>query len=112
MAGGGWGTAVRLGLAMLGFQLSIGAFNDLNDVAADTRSKPGKPIPSGAARVADARLLTLGGLAVGLALSWPSGPAVLAIALAGAACGYAYDAGLKRTSLSWLPLALALPLLP
>lgn len=97
---------------MLGIQLSIGAFNDLRDAAADAISKPSKPIPSGTARRTEARLLALGGLGVGLALSWPSGLAVTSIALAGAACGYLYDAGLKRTPLSWLPLAIALPLLP
>jgi 4-hydroxybenzoate polyprenyltransferase len=56
--------------------------------------------------------VTVAGLVAGLALSWPSGPVVTAIALAGAACGYAYDLRLKRTALSWLPLAIALPLLP
>ena len=112
VAGGEWGTAVRLGLAMLGIQLSIGAFNDLRDAAADAISKPAKPIPSGTARRGEARLLAIGGLGVGLALSWPSGPIVTAVAAAGAACGYLYDIGLKRTPLSWLPLAIALPLLP
>ena len=97
---------------MLAIQLSIGAFNDLNDAATDAVSKPSKPIPAGTARASEARVLAIGGLVAGLALSWPSGPAVTAIAATGAACGYAYDAGLKRTSLSWLPLAVALPLLP
>ena len=103
---------MRLGSAMLAIQLSIGAFNDLNDADADARSKPGKPIPAGATGPGDARLITVAGLVIGLALSWPSGPIVTATALAGAACGYLYDAGLKRTALSWLPLAIALPLLP
>ncbi|HZM72353.1 MAG TPA: UbiA family prenyltransferase, partial [Candidatus Polarisedimenticolia bacterium] len=112
LAGGPPGTAVRLGSAMLAIQLSIGAFNDLNDAEADARSKPGKPIPAGTTGRGDAQLLTVAGLVIGLALSWPSGPIVTAIALAGGACGYLYDAGLKRTALSWLPLAIALPLLP
>ena len=112
LAGGASGTALRLGLAMLAIQLSIGAFNDLNDAAADALTKASKPIPAGLARPTDARFLTAAGLLVGVALSWPSGPLVAAIAIAGAACGYVYDAWLKRTAWSWLPLALALPLLP
>lgn len=97
---------------MLAIQLSIGAFNDLNDAEADARSKPGKPIAAGAVGRDEAWLLTVAGVVAGLGLSWPSGPVVTAIALAGAACGYAYDVWLKRTVLSWLPLAIALPLLP
>ena len=112
LAGGSPATAIRLGAAMLAIQLSIGALNDLNDAAADARSKPGKPIPAGLAARRDARLLTVVGFVAGLALSWPSGPVVMAIAVAGAACGYVYDLRLKPTALSWLPLAIALPLLP
>jgi 4-hydroxybenzoate polyprenyltransferase len=49
---------------------------------------------------------------VGAALSAPSGVAVVVVAVAGLGLGYLYDLRLSRTPLSWLPLSLALPLLP
>lgn len=104
--------AARLGLAMLGFQVSIGALNDLSDIELDRARKPGKPLPRGAVQPAGAILLAVAGLALGIGLSVPSGPVTIAVGVAGAALGYAYDLGLSRTRWSWLPLAAALPLLP
>jgi 4-hydroxybenzoate polyprenyltransferase len=51
-------------------------------------------------------------LAVGILLSAPSGVATVAVGVAGAGLGYLYDLRLSRTPWSWLPLALALPLVP
>ncbi|HYM82966.1 MAG TPA: UbiA family prenyltransferase, partial [Candidatus Dormibacteraeota bacterium] len=45
------------------------------------------------------------------ALTVPSGPALVAIALGGLALGLAYDLRLKRTPLAWLPFAVGIPLL-
>jgi 4-hydroxybenzoate polyprenyltransferase len=97
---------------MLGMQVSIGALNDLADIALDARHKPRKPIPAGLVPVGLARGIAIGGAAVGLALSAMSGPATGLAAFGCLAIGYAYDLRLSRTALSWLPLALALPLLP
>lgn len=97
---------------MLALQASIGALNDLVDAGIDSGRKPGKPIPRGAARPSEALALAVAGLALGLALSALSGPATAAVAAAGVACGYLYDLRLSRTPWSWLPLALALPLVP
>lgn len=107
----GW-VSLRLAASMLALQVSIGALNDLADAARDAGEKPGKPLPSGAATERDARSLTLVGLGLGLALSAPSGLPVVAVAALGACLGYAYDLRLSRTPWSWLPLALALPLVP
>jgi 4-hydroxybenzoate polyprenyltransferase len=112
LAGGSAVTALRLGGAMVGLQASIGALNDLRDAAADSVSKPSKPLPSGRATPAAAWAVTLVGLVAGLGLSIPSGLPTLILAVAGVACGYVYDVWLKQTAWSWLPLALALPLLP
>ncbi len=97
---------------MLLLQASIGSLNDIVDVGRDAGRKPGKPIPAGSATWRAAAGLVVAGLIGGLALSAPSGPATLAVACAGVACGYAYDLRLSRGPWSWLPLALALPLPP
>jgi 4-hydroxybenzoate polyprenyltransferase len=112
LAGGEASTVIRLFLAMLGIQISIGALNDLVDAPLDAAAKPRKPIPAGLVRPRVAAILAGGGAAAGLMLSGVSGPAT---ALVGACClalGWTYDLRLSRTSLSWLPLAFALPLLP
>jgi len=97
---------------MLALQFSIGALNDRVDAAADTGRKLAKPIPSRLVSPSVAGLVTLGGLAAGLALSAPSGFPTTLVAAAGVSLGYAYDLRLSRSGWSWLPLALALPLLP
>lgn len=104
--------ALRLAGSMLALQVSIGSLNDVVDAGIDSGRKPGKPIPRGAARTIEAAAIALAGLALGLGLSEPSGPATVLVAAAGVACGYSYDLLLSRTVWSWLPLALALPLVP
>jgi 4-hydroxybenzoate polyprenyltransferase len=97
---------------MLTLQLSIGALNDVVDAPYDVDRKPGKPLPAGVVSQGPAISLAGGGLLVGLFLSAPSGAPTVAVAAAGAALGYLYDVWLSRSSLSWLPLSLALPLVP
>lgn len=112
LAGAPTETAARLGLAMLGIQVSIGALNDLVDAPLDASQKPRKPIPSGLVAPRTAGIVAAVGAIAGIGLSAVSG---LGTAVAGLAClglGYAYDLWLSRTALSWLPLSLALPLLP
>lgn len=112
LAGGSLDTVARLWLAMLGIQVSIGSLNDVADVALDAREKPRKPIPSGLVSRRAAGIVAIGGAVVGIALSGVSGPATALAALVCLGLGYAYDLRLSRTALSWLPLSLALPVLP
>ena len=105
-------TAGRLGLSMLALQVSIGALNDWADAPSDAVSKQRKPIAAGLVDRGAALGLAGGGLLVGLLLSLVSSAGVALVALAGAGLGYVYDLRLSRTFLSWLPLSLALPLLP
>lgn len=112
LAGGGVPVALRLGVAMLALQASIGALNDLVDAGIDSGRKPGKPIPRGAVRPLEAASVAFVALAAGLGLSAASGPGTAAVAAAGVGLGYAYDLRLSRTAWSWLPLAAALPLVP
>jgi 4-hydroxybenzoate polyprenyltransferase len=116
LAGGEVRAAVLLGLGMLGLQFSIGAANDWFDVDLDALTKPAKPIPAsrvtrrGAAVVAF--VCGAGGLALAAAGAGPGGFATFACALGMLAAGLVYDARLKRTAFSWLPFAVAFPLLP
>lgn len=97
---------------MLGLQVSIGALNDLVDAPLDAGRKPGKPIPRGAATPRDARVIAMAGGLVGVGLTAPSGPLAVGLLAIGAACGYGYDLRLSRTAWSWVPLSIALPLVP
>lgn len=97
---------------MLTLQLSIGALNDIVDAPLDLTGKPAKPLAAGVMSQGPAITLAAGGLLVGLFLSAPSGVATVAVAATGAALGYVYDVWLSRSALSWLPLSLALPLVP
>jgi 4-hydroxybenzoate polyprenyltransferase len=97
---------------MLCMQASIGAVNDLADIEFDRVGKPDKPIPAGLVGPALARAWAIASLGLCLLLALPSGPATVAVAAVCLALGYLYDLRLSRTALSWLPLALALPLLP
>jgi 4-hydroxybenzoate polyprenyltransferase len=97
---------------MLGIQCSIGALNDLVDAPLDAVEKPGKSIPSGLATRRAAMVVAIGGGVLAVGLSLVSGLATALVAAACLALGWTYDLRLSRTALSWLPLSLALPLLP
>jgi 4-hydroxybenzoate polyprenyltransferase len=107
----GW-TALRLGLAMVLLQASIGTLNDLVDAPDDARSKPGKPIPAGRVPVPVARGLVVAAAGAGIVLSIPSGPALVGLAGVILVIGFGYDLAFKGTAWSWLPFAVGIPLLP
>jgi 4-hydroxybenzoate polyprenyltransferase len=112
LAGGPASVAARLALSMLGIQVAIGALNDGVDAPRDAVAKRGKPIPAGLATRQQALALALVAGIAGLTLSAWSGLPTTLVAALGLALGVAYDLRLSRTSWSWLPLALALPLVP
>ena len=112
LAGGGPGTALRLGVAMLALQASIGALNDVVDAPTDAGRKPGKPIPAGLVAPALARVVTIGAAGVGIVLAAASGPGPALLAGVVLAIGYGYDLAAKGTAWSWLPFAVGIPLLP
>lgn len=101
-----------LGGGMLCFQFSIGLANDVFDRDADEVEKPWKAIPSGLISWRKAMVLAGAFAGAGLAATAWFGPAAWLTGVAGLTCGLAYDAYFKRTPLSWLPFALALPLIP
>ena len=103
---------LRLGLAMVALQASIGTLNDLLDAERDAGRVPPKPIPGGQVNVRTARAVWIGSAGLGLILVLPSGPLTLLVALLGLGIGYGYDRFAKGTAWSWLPFALGIPLLP
>jgi 4-hydroxybenzoate polyprenyltransferase len=105
-------TALRLGGSMTAFQFAIGALNDLVDAPVDRIGKPGKPIPAGLVTTQGARAIVVGGVLLGLLLAAPGGLALMALGTLGFAIGAWYDLRAKGTTLSWLPFAIGIPLLP
>jgi 4-hydroxybenzoate polyprenyltransferase len=104
--------AVRLGLAMTALQFSIGALNDVADAPLDRGRRPIKPVAEGLVSLPLARAIAATSALVGLALAAAFGLVLAAVAALGLACGYVYDVRLSRTMVAWLPLSIALPLLP
>ncbi len=111
VGGGNPLTAGLLAVAMLGFQFSIGAWNDVVDADADRMSKTRKPIPAGLVTVRTATVVAIIGAVVGVVISASFGWLVLAVGLAGYATGVAYDVAMRRLGLGWLCYAAAFPLL-
>ncbi len=112
IAGGSVVTAARLALSMTLLQFAIGVANDLHDAPRDHGRTPVKPIPAGLVSIAAARVVLVSATIGGLVLAGMSGAPAFGLAVSGLACGFAYDFRLSRTAISWLPLALALPLVP
>jgi 4-hydroxybenzoate polyprenyltransferase len=104
--------ALRLAVAMTLLQVAIGTLNDVADAPRDGGRTPLKPIPAGLVSIPLAKAVSVVAAVGGLLLVAPSGAGTVAIALAGLGCGVVYDLALSRTAISWLPLAIALPLVP
>lgn len=113
-AGATAATWVLLGLAVLTGQLSIGWSNDWIDAARDRAvARTDKPVAAGAVGVAVVRGAALAALAATVVLSAALGPAagvVHLVAVVGS--GWAYNVGLKRTAVSWVPYVVCFGLLP
>jgi 4-hydroxybenzoate polyprenyltransferase len=104
--------ALRLALLMLPAQLAIGAANDLADARADRVAKPHKPLARDAVSVGFAWAVVAVCVVISLGTAATFGPPVLGATAVGLGAGLAYDAGLKRGPLSWLPWWVAFTALP
>ncbi len=102
----------RMMAVMFCAQAAIGIVNDLCDRELDAATKPWKPLVAGTVHPGEARALAASLLVAMLGLAATLGAAGFALTVAGTACGLVYDLRLKRTPLSALPFALAIPLLP
>jgi 4-hydroxybenzoate polyprenyltransferase len=115
VASGGWpdGSLLpRMLLTMLCAQSLIGVTNDYFDRDLDAASKPWKPLVSGVVSQRGALVLIAVLAVVTVAVAATLGVAGFTLALAGTACGLAYDVRLKRTVFSAVPYMIAIPLLP
>jgi 4-hydroxybenzoate polyprenyltransferase len=112
VAGGAPARALLLGISMTCLQFAIGAVNDLADAQADAGRKPGKPVPLGLVSAGRARMAAMIAASAGLLLAVAGGPGLLLLAVVGLAIGLVYDLWAKGTTMSWLPLAVGVPLLP
>jgi len=105
--------ALVLGVSMALLQFAIGALNDIVDAPVDRAAGRRKPIPDGLVRPTAARAVAMtaagGGLLLGLL---GGGPMLVLLALVVLAIGGWYDLLAKGTRISWLPLAVGVPLLP
>ncbi len=99
--------------AVLTGQLSIGWSNDLVDRDRDRSvARADKPLATGELPVRTARVACAVAAAATVVLSLACGLLAGVVHLTGVACGWAYNAGLKSTVLSWLPYAVAFGGLP
>ncbi len=100
-----------LAVGMFGFQVSIGALNDIVDAERDRKVQPAKPIAAGIVSERAALAIVLAGALAGLGVSAGFGLPVLLVGVVGLGCGYAYDLLARRVGLGWLTFAVALPAL-
>jgi 4-hydroxybenzoate polyprenyltransferase len=99
--------------AMVGAQqVAISLHNDWSDADLDRATKPWRAVPSGVAPAGAVRAAAWALAAVSLVLAVPGGRRLVLLDAAGTGAGFVYNARLKRTPWSWLPFALAFPLIP
>jgi 4-hydroxybenzoate polyprenyltransferase len=94
-----WPKLVGLMIASACLYLAGMVFNDVFDVAQDTRERPDRPIPSGRVSRRAATLLGIGLMVVGMVAAWTVAEQSLVIAAALVVAILAYDRFLKRTPL-------------
>ncbi len=100
------------GAALTG-QLSVGWCNDAVDAARDTAAgRTGKPIVARAVTARSVRAAAVVALVLCAPLSLLSGVLAAAVHLTAVAGAWAYDLGLKATTVSWLPYAVGFGALP
>lgn len=110
-AGGSSTQAALAAITMIGIHTSIGAMNDLLDQERDT-GRAEKPLVGGLVTPREARAMVVIAATAGFAAASTLNSTSMAIAAAGAALGYLYNAGIKRTPISFLPFALGVALIP
>jgi 4-hydroxybenzoate polyprenyltransferase len=112
VAGAPIAQAGALGLSMTLLQFAIGTLNDLVDAPLDAGRKPGKPIPAGLVQAWQAWAVALACAVAGVAIAVAQAPLLGGLAILVLAIGAWYDLAAKGTTLSWLPLAIGIPILP
>lgn len=88
---------------MLPIQLCIGVINDVVDLPADAVAQPYKPLVRGVLGRSTAVWVGVVLGVIGLGVAATINLATLGLAAAALGAGLAYDLGLRRTILSWVP---------
>jgi 4-hydroxybenzoate polyprenyltransferase len=88
---------------MLPIQLCIGVINDVVDLPADAVAQPYKPLVRGVLGRSTAVWAGVALGVIGLGVAATINLATLGLAAAALGAGLAYDLGLRRTILSWVP---------
>jgi 4-hydroxybenzoate polyprenyltransferase len=101
-----------LGAMMATQQVAISLHNDWCDRDLDRVAKSWRALPSGSAAPGAVRAAAWAMAGLSLLAAAPGGGRLVLLDAAGAGAGFLYNARLKRTPLSWLPFAVAFPLLP
>ena len=101
-----------LGAMVTAQQLAISLHNDWCDRDVDRVAKPWRAIPAGRAAPDAVRAVAWALAALSLLAAAPAGGRLVLLDAVGTGAGFLYNARLKRTPLSWLPFAVAFPLLP
>jgi len=107
-----WSTIFLVIAAHAAMQVSIAMINDYCDRQLDAVGKPQKPIPRNLVYPHEALLGGLVMMGVMVLLLLPLNRLALLVSLAYLALGQGYNLGLKRTPLSGIVFALAMPLIP
>jgi 4-hydroxybenzoate polyprenyltransferase len=105
-------TTAALLLAMAAIQTSVGIFNDYYDRDLDAVAKPYRALPAGLVSAQSAYRAAWIAVALGLGAAATLGLSSMLVLALGAAMGFLYSARLKRSVLSWLPYAIAYPMVP
>ncbi len=89
--------------AMLPVQFCIGVINDVADLHADVLAKPHKPLVRGVVTRSTATVAGIALGAIGLGAAATVNLATLGFDALALSAGLAYDLGMRRTPLSWVP---------
>ena len=103
---------LELAAALALQQFAISAHNDYVDRTLDATAKPWRALPAGVLRPRTTLLLAAAFGLGALVIATPLGFDEVVLVALGLSAGLAYNARLKRTPLSWLPFAVAFPLIP
>jgi 4-hydroxybenzoate polyprenyltransferase len=112
VAGGTPMLVAALGVSMTLLQFAVGTLNDIVDAPRDRTTRVGKPIADAIVSERAARVVLGACAAAGLLVALAANPPLVALACVGLAIGAWYDLFAKGTRLSWLPLAVGVPILP
>lgn len=93
-------------------QIAIAVYNDIRDLDMDVEAHSERALASGTVSVAAARALVMAAGLGSVALAFQRGFLSGVLVAVGTVSGLLYSSTFKRTTWSWVPFAVAFPLLP